>query len=179
MKAEPIDVSERDWDVLGELTNGLDLSGRTRLREAVRGIIHRDTKLLMVYSSVNGDYKFPGGGVEPGESFEEALAREIEEECGATLNAIKSHFGKVVTYTKASGEDYDIFKMISYYYCCSVGELFGSLKLDAYESDLDFQPEWVEIDNAIQANQRVLTTDRQPRWTRRETNVLELIQSQL
>ena len=40
--------------------------GKTIHREAVRGIIFCDGKLLMVYSSVNGDYIFPGGGVDVG-----------------------------------------------------------------------------------------------------------------
>lgn len=49
-------------------------------REAVRGIIKHENKLLMVYSSKDGDYKFPGGGVDVGETHEEALVREIREE---------------------------------------------------------------------------------------------------
>ena len=166
-----------DWRLLGELKRDLDLTGRTRLSEAVRAIVYREGKLLMVYSSVNGDYKFPGGGIEPGESFEQALGREIDEECGTSLTSIEYPFGKMITYPSASDVDYDIFKMISYYYCCSVSDRFGSQKLDAYESELGFKPEWVFVEQAIQANKRVLESDNPPSWTRRETIVLELFQS--
>ena len=53
--------------------------GKTILREAVRGVIFCEGKLLMVYSTVNGDYKFPGGGVDAGETHLDALRREISE----------------------------------------------------------------------------------------------------
>ena len=50
---------------------GLKLNKRT----AVRAIIFNENKLLMVKSNL-GDYKLPGGGVEKGESHEEAIKRE-------------------------------------------------------------------------------------------------------
>ena len=59
---------------------GLNLEGRTLERESAKGIILRAHKLLLVYSSFGGGYKFPGGGVRPGETDEETLAREIREE---------------------------------------------------------------------------------------------------
>ena len=62
---------------------GANPEGKTFQREAVRGVIFRDGELLMIYSTVNGDYKFPGGGIEADELHAEALQREIQEECGA------------------------------------------------------------------------------------------------
>ncbi len=56
-------------------------------RQAVRGIIFRDNKILMVYTN-KGDYKFPGGGVNKEETFEEALVRDVCEETGYTVNNI-------------------------------------------------------------------------------------------
>ena len=47
-------------------------------RKAVRAILFRGQSVLMV-SSRQGDYKFPGGGVEPGESEREALKREVRD----------------------------------------------------------------------------------------------------
>ena len=41
---------------------GINLLGKTIHRIAVRGVILRGQNLLMVHSSVVGDYKFPGGG---------------------------------------------------------------------------------------------------------------------
>lgn len=71
----------------------------------------------MVYSSKDGDYKFPGGGVDSGETYEEALIREIREECGAKVTNICFEFGKMVEYDVPIEKEYDVFKMISYTVC--------------------------------------------------------------
>lgn len=68
------------------------------LRRAVRGLILRDDRILMVYSEVNGDYKFPGGGVEEGESDSDALARELSEECGYRLVRLGGRFAVATEY---------------------------------------------------------------------------------
>ena len=52
-------------------------------RTAVRGVIHYQNKILMVQTNC-GDYKFPGGGMEEGETEKETLLREITEETGYT-----------------------------------------------------------------------------------------------
>ena len=98
----------------------INLQGKTFLREAVRGIIFREGKLLMIYSPVNGDYKFPGGGVDAGESHHEALRREISEECGATMTKVTGELGKVLEYAINSKEDYETYKQTSYYYFCEI-----------------------------------------------------------
>jgi len=62
-------------------------------RVACKGIIVRDNKILLLReSSIHdtntgvGQYSFPGGRVEPGESFQKGFIREIKEETG--LDAI-------------------------------------------------------------------------------------------
>lgn len=160
--------------------DNLNLSGRTICREAVRGIILQGNRLLMVYSSKIGDYKFPGGGVEAGETHEEALVREIREECGAEVTAIRSGFGKIIEYMKPQEKEYDVFKMTSYYYFCDAGPVLGEQDLDDYEEKLGFRPVWVDIDTAIEANKAVIGTQKHeaPRWTRREIFVLELLKKE-
>jgi hypothetical protein len=39
----------------------LKIHGKTDHRSAVRAVVIHDRNLLMVHSTVNGDYKFPGG----------------------------------------------------------------------------------------------------------------------
>ena len=62
---------------------GLDLAGVVAERTSVRAIVLRGRELPLLHSPRDADYKFPGGGVEPGESEHDALRREVLEECGA------------------------------------------------------------------------------------------------
>lgn len=160
--------------------DNLDLLGKTVFREAVRGIIKKGNKLLMVHSSKEGDYKFPGGGINDGETHEEALVREIREECGARVLDISSDFGKVIEYGKPKEKDYDVFKMVSYYYVCNVDPVLGEKSLDDYEEKLGFEPAWIDIDSAIEANKAIISTKKHnvPKWTQRELFVLELLKEE-
>jgi 8-oxo-dGTP diphosphatase len=160
-------------------TEGLDVSGKTIHRTAVRAVILRGLKLFMVYSANVGDYKFPGGGVDACETHEHALARELLEECGATLLRVDESLGAIIEYDVAKEPEYDLFKMSSYYYFCQIGDAFGAQILDDYEHDLGFQPAWIDIKDAIEKNRLLLDTKNPPQWLRREIFALEYIQRRI
>ena len=48
-----------------------------------QGIVHRGQQILMAKHRFDGDewWCLPGGGIEPGESPQQAALRELEEEC--------------------------------------------------------------------------------------------------
>ena len=58
--------------------------------EVVAAVIERDGKLLITRrpegSHLSGLWEFPGGKPQPGETFEQALRREIAEELGAEVS---------------------------------------------------------------------------------------------
>jgi 8-oxo-dGTP pyrophosphatase MutT (NUDIX family) len=58
-------------------------------RVSIYGISIKDGTLLVIKNKEEKYYDIPGGGIEMGESFEEALEREGEEEAGWHLSPIK------------------------------------------------------------------------------------------
>ena len=112
----------------------LNISGKGIIRNAVRGVIIRGSRLLLIYSPVNGDYKFPGGGIKIAETHDTALKREIMEECGAEISKINEISGMITEYSKPREESFDYFAMQSFYYYCELeNQTPGRQNLDNYE----------------------------------------------
>lgn len=155
--------------------DGVNIHGKTVQRTAVRAVIQRGRDLLMVYSTNVGDYKFPGGGVDAGETHAQALRREVREECGAKLTHIWDEIGAVIEYNFSIEPEFDAFKMTSHYYPCDVEDGFGAQNLIGYEIDLGFQPVWISIEKALEQNKTLFHSEHTPAWLRREVFVLEYL----
>lgn len=100
--------------------------------KVVVGIVIKEDKVLIVRRKKGeGDllWQFPGGTVEQGETFEEAVIRELREETGIRVS-VKERLGeRIHPYTK---------KYMAYFGCEYIdGELHIS------DADLD-QIEWVD-----------------------------------
>ena len=54
----------------------------SELVEAAGGLVVRDGRVLLVHRPRYDDWSLPKGKLDPGESFEEAALREVEEEAG-------------------------------------------------------------------------------------------------
>ena len=147
--------------------------GRLVERTAVRGVLLRDGDLLLL-GSRHGDYKFPGGGVEPGESFDQALRRELREECGYGDVAVGAELATTREEVAAIDAEYDVFGMTSYYFECSGGTPLGEQQLEGYEAELELTPQWVTVAAALAANRAVLESGvGVMRWLVREIAVLD------
>jgi 8-oxo-dGTP pyrophosphatase MutT (NUDIX family) len=141
-------------------------------------VIFRGRELLMAYSANVGDYKFPGGGVDVGETHAQALARELLEECGASLLSVDGEIGAIIEYKSPIEKDFDVFKMTSHYYLCRIEDgNFGAQKLDDYEAERGFQPMWIDIDQVIEANQLLMNSSVD--WLRREIFALEYLKQNM
>lgn len=140
-------------------------------RETVRGVIEKNGKLLMVYSSHFGDITFPGGGIEDNETKEETLLRECREEVGAIVH-ITNEIGYIEEYIKmANGL---ILKYISYYYQCAL-ESLTELELTELEKSLGFEKKWVDPKEAIDTNLKQLKNREGKTVLERELFVLRLV----
>ena len=144
-------------------------------RKAVRAIILRQDKVLLIHSTNVGDYKFPGGGVEKQEDDSEALRREIREECGLVLSEIKEIVIRITELSQSKESETTLFKMISEYYLCEVNNEYVTQQLDKYEEELGFIPIWITIEKAIGLNKQILKSskDKKPSWLEREILAME------
>lgn len=153
-------------------------NGTVGRRPSVRGIIIKNGLIAMVHSLKYDYYKFPGGGIDEGESHEETLMREVREEAGLIVvpNSIKE-YGKVLR--KEKGKIEDIFIQENYYYFCEAAETASSQALDDYEAEEQFTLEWVRPEIAIDTNHNHdhfgKSTEIARHMFEREAKVLELL----
>lgn len=149
---------------------------KVNVRHAVRALIFRDNRLLMVKTN-RGDYKFPGGGIQEGESVEAALAREVEEETGYGGCLVKRLLGTVCEQSRDCFEEHAWFCTTSFYYLCELPEeKQGAQRLDEYEAEQEFQAEFVTARQAADHNEALQRSGCPYNdWVERETYVLQEI----
>lgn len=153
-------------------------NGTVGRRPSVRGIMIKNGLIAMVHSLKYDYYKFPGGGIDKGESHEETLIREVREEAGLIVapDSIRE-FGKVLR--KEKGKIEDIFIQENFYYFCETAETVSSQALDDYEAEEQFTLEWVRPKVAIDTNYNHdhfdKSTDIARHMFEREAKVLELL----
>ena len=160
-------------------TSDYDKNGTAFVRPSSRCIAIKDGKVAMVYSKKYDYYKFPGGGIESGESREDALIRETLEEAGlAVVSESIREFGYVHRIQKSGAPDADFFVQDNFYYLCDVRDEAMSQKLDDYEESEGFTPVWVLPDTAIKANRKQEHGPKDPNMIEREVKVLEILKAE-
>ena len=116
--------------------------------EVVAAILHRDGAYFATqrgYGEFEGMWEFPGGKIEPGESREVALKREIQEELGVDI-AIEN-----LLYT--TEYDYPSFHLTMHCYLCSIAS--GEIELREHKSARWLRPEefgsveWLPADKDV------------------------------
>jgi 8-oxo-dGTP pyrophosphatase MutT (NUDIX family) len=154
-----------------------DPQGKRFIRDSARCITIQHGRIAMVHSLKYDYYKFPGGGIEKGETPEDALIRETLEEAGLiVLPESVKEYGFVHRIQKSDLDGADIFVQDNYYYLCSVEETPVAQKLDDYEADEHFTLEWTAPEHAIHVNRNVNHGPKDQIMLEREALVLEYLQ---
>lgn len=144
-------------------------------RDSARSIIIRDGKVAMIHSQTYDYYKFPGGGIEQGETPIEAMIRETQEEAGliAIPDSIQE-YGLVHRMEKSEADPFRCFIQDNYYYICDAEERVTAQHLTANEAKEAFVLEFVEPEKVIKINGRLKDT-RFRTMSDREARVLEML----
>jgi len=111
---------------------------RTR---AVSILLKEDEVLLMYRKNTNEYFVFPGGGVEKGETVEQAVIRELKEEA-----TIEAKINKLL-YSHVYDDDTDQF----FYLCDYVSgepklEENSPEKIEMLEGKEFYNPQWVKVE---------------------------------
>lgn len=129
-------------------------------RRASRAIIKSKYNYLLLEGK-EGDFKFPGGGVEENEDFIMALIREVREETGADVisASIREAFG---IYEKRISDDCEKTIMYSKYYFCEI------------ESENITDGKWINLQKAYENNRRFSDYNKIP-WLIREKEAMKYL----
>lgn len=112
-------------------------------RQAVRAIVIRDGQLLVMHRNKFGkEYEtLPGGGIEPGEVYEDALRRELAEETSIVIGSAR------LVFTEKAGDPFGD----QFVYLCEYISGEPQLAADSEEAMINklgqnlYDPRWVAI----------------------------------
>lgn len=135
---------------------GVAAGPRIAQRHAVRAVIVRDGRLLLLHTRRYDDYSFPGGGLDPGEDAIDGLRRELLEETGARTVTVQRCLGYLDEYRPSRDPAFDALFMRSHFHVCGVeGELETAAPED-YELANGMAPVWIALEQALAHNLGVL-----------------------
>ena len=122
-------------------------------RPTVRAIIQFGDKLAMEHNQKYDYYAFPGGGIEEGEDFHQALIREVKEEVGLiVIPETIEEFGSALRLNSSHRYERTIFEQENFYYKCKVHDVIGEQMLDKKEVEEGFALSFVLPEDALRKN---------------------------
>lgn len=114
------------------------------VRKSARGIIFKDDGQIAIFHKKNkNEYKLPGGGIDEGETPEEAFKREVLEETGSKIKDLQ-----LIGITEEL-KSFDNFQQTSYVYTAKVVGVRGKLRLTQKEIEEGGELIWMLPEDAL------------------------------
>lgn len=141
---------------------------KTYERYAVRGVIFKDGKFAMQQAG-NGYYKILGGGIDKGETNEDAVVREVQEESGLVVvrDSIKP-IGEVLEVRKDIFDPTCKYICHTYVYTCEVEDEMVETNMTESEIRGGYHLAWATMDEILKVNSK-----HTEKWVMRDVKILE------
>ena len=122
-------------------------SDELRFRPSIYGLVIKEGNILLCPQWDGWDY--PGGGIEKGERMEDALVREVSEETGLTVRAVKllEVSDNFFQPTFDKGQHWHSIKI--YFICEYVSGDISSAGFMEYEKTYMKEAQWVPLNDAM------------------------------
>ena len=162
-------------------TKDYNPDGLVHRRPSARAIIERDGKVLVMHSRKYDYFKFPGGGIEQGETPEQALVREVREESGCCVRPETiEEFGSVLRRNRDAHDPEAIFEQWNYYYFCDITDERVPIVQEDYEIEERFEALWADsLTELVVRNRRALRSGGDATLIEREMRIFDMADNAL
>lgn len=120
-------------------------------RPSVYGIVIHEGKLLVSPQHGVG-FDLPGGGVDIGERFEDAVVREVKEETGLDVRVLRFAMAadNFFVWKPSVPDKRKVYHSILCYYACEyIGGEINADGFDEHEQEYAELAQWIPIDEAM------------------------------
>lgn len=115
-------------------------------RPSAYAIVVYEGKILL--SKQYGTFHLPGGGVELGETPENAAIREVREETGIIISApqLVGSISNFFTWRQRDGQPVHVQSILMYYIATFIGGELSKEGFDEVEKMVGEMPEWIPLE---------------------------------